>query len=172
MPPGFLGARWWGERRDGSCGRGSLEEWKGSTGKWVSLCRSRATGHAPRLSSSSLRWGLLSEPSKESKGNRSSKKKSSIVWHAPTGRRVLDTRNPRPLPSYDFVSPAFSSCVNWIIFFPNLSFARYLHDILISPRERQRMIHLISHVSLYQLFCSYWYIIFAETIASIIIIIS
>lgn len=36
MPPGFLGARWWGERRDGVLGprgRGSSEEWKGSTGK-------------------------------------------------------------------------------------------------------------------------------------------
>jgi len=77
MPPGFLGAYWWGERRDGVLGprgRGSSEEWKGSTGKWASLCRSRATRHAPRLPSSSLRWGLLFGPSKESKGDRSSKK--------------------------------------------------------------------------------------------------
>lgn len=57
--PGFLGARWWGT--DGLLGltwKGIPEEWKGSTGKWASLCRSRATGHASRLPSS-LRWRLL-----------------------------------------------------------------------------------------------------------------
>lgn len=40
--------------------KGIPEEWKGSTGKWASLCRSRETGHAS-LSSFFfvlLRWGL------------------------------------------------------------------------------------------------------------------
>lgn len=84
MPSGFLQAPLVGEtarRTDaeswGPRGRGSPRRWKGSTGKWASLCRSRATRHAPRLPSSSLRWGLLSGPSSrpESKGDRGEKKK-------------------------------------------------------------------------------------------------
>lgn len=84
MPSGFLEAPLVGEttrRTDaesrGPRGRGSPRRWKESTGKWASLCRSRATGHAPRLPSSSLRWGLLSGPSlrPESKGDRGEKKR-------------------------------------------------------------------------------------------------
>lgn len=166
MPPGFLGARWWGERRDGVLGprgRGFLEEWKGSTGKWASLCRSRATGHAPRLPSSSLRWGLLSGPSKESKGARKRKARARGMRRPGAAFLTLEIVGRRS-PSHDFVSSTFSSCVNWIVFLPILSFARYLHDTLISPRERQHIIHLISRVSLcrHHYFCSYWYIIFVE----------
>lgn len=79
MPSGFLEAPLVGEtarltdaESRGPRGRGSPRRWKESTGKWASLCRSRATGHAPRLPSSSLRWGLLSGPFSrpESKGDR------------------------------------------------------------------------------------------------------
>lgn len=96
MPSGFLKAPLVGEtarltdaESRGPRGRGSPRRWKESTGKWVSLCRSRATRHAPRLPSSSLRWGLLSGPFSrpESKGDREAagrKKKESapIERHA------------------------------------------------------------------------------------------
>jgi len=89
-------------------------------------------------------------PLKSQKAIGARKKKSLIVWHAPTGRRVLDIGDPRPS-SCDLASPAFSSCANWILFLPFL--ARYPRDILISLRERQHTdFYLISYVSPYQLF--------------------
>lgn len=57
MLPSFLRARWWGWRTTGAHVEGIQEEWKGSTGKWASLCRSRTTGHAPRLPSSFFAGG-------------------------------------------------------------------------------------------------------------------
>ena len=83
----------------GPRGRGSSQVWKGSTGKWASLCRSRATRHAPRLPSSPLRWGLLSGPSKESKGDRSLEKRKarSCGTHRPGAAFLtLEIRGRRP----------------------------------------------------------------------------
>jgi len=120
MPSGFLGAPLVGEttrRTDaesrGPRGRGSPRRWKESTGKWASLCRSRATGHAPRLPSSSLRWGLLSGPClrPESKGDRGEKKRKEgapIEWHARSRDRVLDIGDTSVPSSYGFTSPYFS----------------------------------------------------------------
>lgn len=86
--PVFLGPARGGEGREttetsrtdesrGLTWKGIPEEWKGSTGKWVSLCRSRATGHAPRLPSSLLFAGGSSSgpsPRPQSKGDQRAKK--------------------------------------------------------------------------------------------------
>lgn len=69
MLPSFLGARWWGQRTPRAHVEGIPEEWKGSTGKSVSSCSSRATGHAPRLPSS-LCWGLGKLESKDDRHKR------------------------------------------------------------------------------------------------------
>lgn len=97
MPSGFLEAPLVGEttrrtKSPGPRGRGSPRRWKESTGKWASLCRSRATRHAPRLPSSSLRWGLLSGPSlrPESKGDRGEKKRKRGAPIERSLDRVLD----------------------------------------------------------------------------------
>lgn len=155
MPSGFLKAPLVGEttrltdvESRGPRGRGSPRRWKESTGKWVSLCRSRATRHAPRLPSSSLRWGLLSGPfsrpalqsqkaiarrREEKKGKRPDRAARTVTGS--TGRRVLDIGDmwSSRLPSeLRFHIPAFSSPshsrANWLLF--SLFLARH-------PRKNQ-----------------------------------
>ena len=99
MLPAFLRALWWGtEDSRGPRGRDPRGgAWKGSTGKWASLCRSRAAGHAPRLPSSFLFAG----GSRPAAGERRDGRKN-------TRRRVpaaLQTRQP---PHFFFLSLSLS----------------------------------------------------------------
>lgn len=90
---GLLGPTW----------KGLPVKWKGSTGKWASLCRSRATGHAPRLPSS-LCWGLFEVQSKDDL-----KERRSIKWHARSRDRgaAFLTFETQQLTADPFIFPFF-----------------------------------------------------------------
>ena len=125
MLPAFLRALWWGtEDSRGPRGRDPRGgAWKGSTGKWASLCRSRAAGHAPRLPSSFLFAG----GSRPAAGERRDGRKN-------TRRRVpaaLQTRQP---PHFFFLSLSLSLSLSlarslarslsfFLLSFPLLSFS-------------------------------------------------
>lgn len=121
MLPAFLRALWWGtEDSRGPRGRDPRGgAWKGSTGKWASLCRSRATGHAPRLPSSFLFAG----GSPFAAGERRDERKN-------TRRRVpaaLQTRQP---PHFFFLS--FSLFFPFFLFL--LLFVSFLLPLLLPTR--------------------------------------